>query len=206
MSRRVAVGGQRGFTLAEMLVVTAVLGIIFAGVLAGLQVGVASSRVGTGRADAQSAARVGLDRIMRDIRSAGVDPTSNAFTATAVVSTAQSSQIVLNSDLDGSGAAVAPGLGTCDPAGDSEVVQYRVVANELRRSTNPASGGCEAALVGLVQGLTFQYLAADGTAPANNAAITTVVVTLTIAPEQVTGAQTGAMVVTMTDQARIRNR
>lgn len=206
MSRRAILRGQRGFTLAEMLVVTAVLGVVFAGVLVGLQMGVASSRTGTGRVDAQSAARVGLDRIMRDIRSAGVDPTGNAFAAAAVVNTAQANQIVVHSDLNASGNIVAPAAGACDPVGDSEIVQYRVVGNELRRSSNPNIAACEAAVVGGVQSLTFQYLAADGGAPANNAAITTVVVTLTIAPETVTGAQTGVMVVTMTDQARIRNR
>jgi Tfp pilus assembly protein PilW len=188
-----------------MLVVVAVLGVVFAGVLVGLQAGVASSRVGSGRAEAQQSVRIGLDRIMRDLRSAGVDPSGNAFAAAAVVSTAQAAQMVVNTDLDASGGAVAPGAG-CDPAADSEVVQYRVVSNELRRSVNPAIAACEAAVVGLVQSLAFQYLAADGTAPASNAAITTVVVTLTMLPEQVTGAGLGAMAVTMTDQARIRNR
>jgi prepilin-type N-terminal cleavage/methylation domain-containing protein len=206
MSRLEALRGQRGFTLAEMLVVCAVLGVVFAGVLVGLQVGVASSRMGTGRVDAQAAARVGLDRIMRDIRSAGVDPTATAFAATAVVNTAQASQMVVYSDLNGGGTIVASGAGVCDPAGDSEIVQWRVVGTELRRSANPAVGSCEAAVVGGVQSLTFQYLAADGAAPANNAAIATVVVTLTIASETVTGADAGGMTVTMTDQARIRNR
>lgn len=194
---------------------TAVMGIVFAGVLGGLQIGIASSRVGNGRAEAQSAARIGLDRIMRDIRSAGVNPTGNAFpsapTPTPVVSTAATNQIVLNSDLNASGAATAPGAGVCDPAIDSEVVQYRVVNSELRRSVSPANATCEAAIIGGVQSLTFQYLDATGAAvvgnlPATNMNIATVVVTLTVTAEQVTGSQTGAIVVTMTDQARIRNR
>lgn len=213
--RRPLFRSQRGFTLTEMLVVTAVLGVVFAGVVVALQAGIASSRVGTGRAEAQSAARVGLDRIMRDIRSAGVNPTGNAFpstpTPTPVVSTALADQIVLNSDLDGSGAAVALAAGACDPAGDSEVVQYTVAASTLTRSANPAILACGAALIGGVQSLTFQYFdsagnAIVGNAPASNINITTVIVTLTVASEQMTGSQTGAMVVTMTDQARIRNR
>lgn len=217
MSRRLLLRGQHGFTLAEMLVVTAVLGVVFAGVLVGLQAGVASSRMGNGRVEAQSAARIGLDRIMRDIRSAGVNPTGNAFLAAGgacpcpVVSTALASQMVLNSDLDASGGAVAPGGGACDPAADSEVVQYSVSSNALVRSTNPNIGSCGAAMIGGVQSLSFQYLDSAGTAivgnvPATNMNITTVVVTLTVAAEQVTGSQTGTMVVTMTDEARIRNR
>ena len=215
--RRTLLGSQRGFTLAEMLVVTAVLGVVFAGVLVGLQAGIASTRVGNGRAEAQSAARVGLDRIMRDIRSAGVNPTGNAFLAAGgacpcpVVSTALANQMVINSDLDADGIITAPAAAACDPAADSEVVQYTVAANALMRSVRPAAAACGAAIIGGAQSVTFQYLDSAGNpvvgnAPASNMNITTVIVTLTVASEQMTGSQAGAMVVTMTDQARIRNR
>jgi len=126
-------------------------------------------------------------------------------------STALANQMVINSDLDADGNITAPPASACDPAADSEVLQYTVAANALMRSVRPNAAACGAAIIGGVQSLTFQYLDSAGNpvvgnAPASNMNITTVIVTLTVASEQVTGSQAGAMVVTMSDQARIRNR
>ena len=61
---------QRGFSLAEMLVVTAVLGFVMAAVIAIQQKGHEMYRYGTNRVEAQQNARVALDAMTRELRSA----------------------------------------------------------------------------------------------------------------------------------------
>ena len=53
---------QRGYTLAEMLVVAAVVGVIMAGLFSMLSTGTQAYTVGTNRADAKQTARHALDR------------------------------------------------------------------------------------------------------------------------------------------------
>ena len=60
----------RGVTLPELLVATAVLGLLMAGLLGLLQAGTAGYRWGTARTEAQQAARVALDRMARELREA----------------------------------------------------------------------------------------------------------------------------------------
>jgi prepilin-type N-terminal cleavage/methylation domain-containing protein len=61
---------QRGFSLAEMLVVTAVLGLVMAGVIAIQQKGQQLYMFGSNRVEAQQNARVALDIMTRELRSA----------------------------------------------------------------------------------------------------------------------------------------
>ena len=61
---------QRGFTLTELLVVTAVLGLIMAGVMAIQQQGQQAYVMGSNRVETQQNARVALDEITRELRSA----------------------------------------------------------------------------------------------------------------------------------------
>jgi len=61
---------QRGFTLAELLVVTAVLGIVLAGVMMIQQSGQQAYVMGSNRVETQQNARVALDGMTRELRSA----------------------------------------------------------------------------------------------------------------------------------------
>ena len=61
---------QRGFSLAEMLVVTAVLGLVMAGGIAIQQKGQQLYTFGSNRVEAQQNARVALDIMTRELRSA----------------------------------------------------------------------------------------------------------------------------------------
>jgi len=61
---------QRGFTLAELLVVTAVLGIVLAGVMMIQQSGQQAYVMGSNRVETQQNARVALDDMTRELRSA----------------------------------------------------------------------------------------------------------------------------------------
>ncbi|HEX9548858.1 MAG TPA: prepilin-type N-terminal cleavage/methylation domain-containing protein [Acidimicrobiales bacterium] len=61
---------QRGFTLAELLIVIAVLGVMLAGLLAVQMQGQQSYLIGSHRVEAQQNARVALEMMIRELRSA----------------------------------------------------------------------------------------------------------------------------------------
>ena len=194
---------QRGFTITELLVALAVVALVLAGALATLEVGLATVSTSAGRAETQSNARVALERMVPDIRSAGYDPTGAAFD---VVINQSATSVTLQSDRNASGVIDAPPAGACDPVAPSELVRYRLVGTELRRSVNPAIDSCETVVVGGVQALSFSYLDATGAATATSANIRTVAVSLTLRPETAGHNSNQPTAATMTDRVRLRNR
>jgi prepilin-type N-terminal cleavage/methylation domain-containing protein len=84
---RTAVGAQDGFTLVEMLVVVAILGTVLAG-LAVLFTGALHSQTDqSNRSQVQQDARLGLDRMRREIRCASDVTTPSGYPASAVTIT-----------------------------------------------------------------------------------------------------------------------
>lgn len=65
---------QRGFTLAELLVAIAIVGLIMAGLLTLLMQGNQSYLTGSNQVEAQAATRSALEQMTTDIREAGYDP------------------------------------------------------------------------------------------------------------------------------------
>ena len=65
---------QRGFTLAELLVAIAILGLIMLGVMTLLMTGNQSYLTGSNQAEAQASARAAIERMTLDIREAGYGP------------------------------------------------------------------------------------------------------------------------------------
>ena len=61
---------QRGFTLAELMVVMALTGLVLAGVFSIQQQGTNSYLMGAGRVEVQQNARVALEQMVRELRSA----------------------------------------------------------------------------------------------------------------------------------------
>jgi len=61
---------QRGFTLAELLVVTAIIGMVMAGIFTLQQQGQQAYLLGSNRIEAQQNARIALDLMTRDLRTA----------------------------------------------------------------------------------------------------------------------------------------
>jgi prepilin-type N-terminal cleavage/methylation domain-containing protein len=72
---------QRGFTLAELLVVIAVLGMILAGVITLQQQGQQAYLIGSNRVETQQNARIAITMTTRDIRNAC---SITSFSATAI--------------------------------------------------------------------------------------------------------------------------
>ena len=65
---------ERGFTLAEMLVVCAIVGLVMASLLGLVMSGQQAYWFGTTQVDAQQTARVAIERMSKEIREAGYEP------------------------------------------------------------------------------------------------------------------------------------
>jgi type IV pilus assembly protein PilW len=210
MSLRTAVRDQRGFTLTELLVATAMMAFVLSAGLLALQAGTQASEVASGRAEAQSNVRFALEQMLTDMRGAGFDPTSNAFDPVDGGTLALASVQII-SDLNASGAIDAPG-NPCDASAPAERIRYRLVGTDLMRAvmTSAIAAACEAVVIGGVQSLSFTYRDAnDQTLPAqasSAASVRSIQVSLTLKPESTAGYRLGAGAATMSDRARFRNR
>ena len=85
-------------TLAELLVVIALLSTVFAGTLTALEQGQRAYTLGVARVEAQQNGRIALERLTREIRNAGAGGVG--FDAIAV---AERERVVLHMDQDGDG-------------------------------------------------------------------------------------------------------
>ncbi|MBI4607825.1 MAG: prepilin-type N-terminal cleavage/methylation domain-containing protein [Candidatus Rokubacteria bacterium] len=172
-----------GFTLVELLVALAVVGLVMVATLTVLERGQQGYLLAVARLDAQQRTRVALERVAREIRTAGFDPTGAGFAA--VVDPTPTS-LTIRKDLNGNGVIDAAG----------EAVTYLLRGTTLRRN---AGGGAQPVIEG-VEGLVFSYLDAEGAATTLPEAIRTVVIALTVH----VGPSPG--VATMGTQVRLRNR
>ena len=75
---------QDGFTIAELLVVLAILGTVLAGLTALFTAGMKTQTDQTNRAQAQQDARLGLDKLRREIRCASSLTSASGYPASAV--------------------------------------------------------------------------------------------------------------------------
>src|SRR6266487_3022703 len=150
---------QAGYSLADLLVATAITGVLMSATLSALQSGLAAWGWGTGRVEAQQATRVALERMARELRDAGYDPTGAGFDAVLV---AGPTRIVFQRDLNGNG--------VIDPT--RERVSYLLRSGEttLRRD---AGGGAQPIAEG-VRRFALSYLDRDGLPTADRGRIVSV--------------------------------
>jgi len=181
LTRAVSTATLARVTLAELLVVIALLSTVFAGTLTALEQGQRAYTLGVARVEAQQNGRIALERLTREIRSAGAGGVG--FDA---ISVAERERIVLHVDRDGDGLAAAPG----------ETITWLRAGTVLRRD---AGGGAQPIVDGVRQ-LVLEYLDAAGRPTAIPADARTVVVTLT------TEGAGGAGALTLTTQTRLRTR
>ena len=213
MSPRVAaLKDERGFTLAEMLVVCALLGTVMAGVLSLVMVGQQSATATMNKVDAQSNARMGIDRVIEEFREAGYlpagptcptapttpcPPYNYAFPAvTAQTATALTIQNDWNADN------VIQTVAVTDPisgAQRGERVVYSFNAGQLRRQEIGIDAAPVVVAAGII-GLTYTFLDQNNAVTGTAANIRTVTVTLT------TQQSAGQPQVTMVHRVRLRNR
>ena len=213
MSPRVAaLTDERGFTLAEMLVVCALLGTVMAGVLSLVMVGQQSATATMNKVDAQSNARMGIDRVIEEFREAGYlpagptcptapttpcPPYNYAFPAvTAQTATALTIQNDWNADN------VIQTVAVTDPisgAQRGERVVYSFAAGQLRRQEIGIDAAPVVVAAGIIS-LTYTFLDQNNAVTGTAANIRTVTVTLT------TQQSAGQPQVTMAHRVRLRNR
>jgi type II secretory pathway component PulJ len=138
---------QAGHSLVEVLVAAAIMTLLMAATLSLLQSGLAAWGWGSGRVEAQQAIRAALERMARELREAGYDPTSAGIEAVVV---AEPTRVVFQRDLNGNG--------LIDPT--SERVTYLLRAGEttLRRD---AGGGAQPIAEG-IRRFALLYLDKDG--------------------------------------------
>jgi len=213
MSPRVAaLKDERGFTLAEMLVVCALLGTVMAGVLSLVMVGQQSATATANKVDAQANARMGIDRLIEEIREAGYlpagptcptapttpcPPYNYAFPAvTAQTATALTIQNDWNADNVIQVAVVTDPI---SGATRGEQVVYSFASGQLRRQESGVDGAAIPVAAGIIS-LTYTYLDQNNAVTATAANIRTVTITMT------TQQSAGQPQVTMVHRVRLRNR
>lgn len=180
---RRAWSGSRGFTLSELLVALAIVGMVLATVAGLLQHGQRAYMAGAAQVEAQQSARVALERLSRELRGAGLDPRGARFPA---LLNPTPTGFTVQNDVNGDGLI----------AGNPERVTYSLTGRTLRRN---AGGGAQPMIDG-VEALAFTYLDASGNLAKTTDEIRSVVVAITLRPDsRVPG-------VSMTTQVRLRNR
>jgi len=192
--RRLDIDGIRGagdaprVHLADLLVAVAVLGLLLAAILGLLTMGQQAYAIGSGRVEAQQSARVALQRMAREIRTAG----RGAGTAFSAISVAEPERIVLHVDTNGDGVISLRG----------ETITWRLAGSVLRRD---AGGGAQPVING-VSALRFTYFDASGRETSVPDAVRSVLISLTARPEYATPVATADVATTLATQVRLRNR
>jgi prepilin-type N-terminal cleavage/methylation domain-containing protein len=219
MSPRVAVlRDERGFTLAEMLVVCALLGTVMAGVLSLVMVGQQSATATANKVDAQANARMGIDRLIEEIREAGYLPAgptcptapttpcppyyygTSPNPAIAAITAQTATALTIQNDWNASNVIEAAAV--TDPVSGAqrgEQVVYSLNAGQLRRQEIGIDGAPVVVAAGII-GLTYTYLDQNNAVTAVAANIRTVTITMT------TQQSAHQPQVTMVHRVRLRNR
>jgi prepilin-type N-terminal cleavage/methylation domain-containing protein len=209
---RTTIRDQRGFSMSELLVVCALLGIVMAGVLSLLMVGQQSATTTSNKVDAQANARVGIERMIEEIREAGylpAGPTCPGAPATpcppfnyafSAITNQSATGLTIQNDWNANNTIQTTSV--VDPISGGnrgEQVIYSFAGGELSRREM----GVDAAPVVLASGiisLAFTYLDQGNAVTGTAADIRTVTITMT------TQQSTGQPQVTMVHRVRLRNR
>jgi len=150
---------RAGYSLVEVLVATAVTGLVMSATLSLLQSGLAAWGWGAGRIEAQQATRAALERMARELREAGYDPTSAGIDAVLV---AEPARVVFQGDLNGNG--------VIDPTRERVSYLLRPGETTLRRD---AGGGAQP-LAENVRRFALSYFDAAGVPTANPARVASI--------------------------------
>jgi prepilin-type N-terminal cleavage/methylation domain-containing protein len=132
MARCPAHLNERGFTLAELLVACAVLGIVMAGVLGIQQQGLGAYQVGAARVEVQQNSRAALETMLNELRVAERVTAAPAGCGTGPVPTGGGATTISIEIPD-----VEPPVGAAIP------IQYQLVGTDLQRNGDVLVGGVE---------------------------------------------------------------
>jgi prepilin-type N-terminal cleavage/methylation domain-containing protein len=196
---------QAGFTLTELLIACAMIGVVMAGLLSILTSGQQTYLVGSNQVEAQQELRLSIQRMTTELRNAGFCPRCGtgvpALAPFPAITNATATSFTLQNDLNGDWAG----------AGALDQIIYAFNAGTLTRR----EVGVDPQPVGLatLNALTFTYLDRNGNtlptpvAAAQEVDIRTIVVNAVGQPQnQPSTFQVGRVTVAMTDTVRLRNR
>jgi len=158
--------GQRGFTLAELLVALAMLGLVLAGVFMLQQQGQLSYMIGAAKVEAQQNARTALELMSTELRTA-----QSLTTTTGCDAGSSDITFVTWDDLGTQTGCALPGCWVA--------VRYRLNGANLERTYN----GVLTVLIAGVGNLSFQCFTADNTATATAANVRNILITIQTRPE-----------------------
>ena len=157
--------GAGGFSLADLLVSLAVMGCVLAGAYTVLASGLGAYRFGVARVEAQQSARVALERMVKELREAGYDPTGADI---AAVTAAESQLVTFQRDLNGNG--------VIDPTRERVTFLLRAGESVLRRD---AGGGAQPLAEG-VRRLALTYYDRAGAETADPARVVSIRIELEV--------------------------
>jgi prepilin-type N-terminal cleavage/methylation domain-containing protein len=120
-----AMSNERGFSLVELLIAVAVLGLMMAGLLGVQQQGVFAYLVGAGRVEVQQNGRVALDIMTADIRAARSVTAVGAGCNTGPITTGGGATTISITDQDGT------------------AVQFQVIGTDLQKNGAVLMGGIQ---------------------------------------------------------------
>lgn len=172
---------QRGFTLTELLVAIAVIGLLLAGALGIQQTSSHVYLFGSSRVETLDNARAALVRMAADIKAASL-VSSNPLSA---------------SDLQFTG---------LDSAGVAVTIRYQLVGSDLQRTEGPNPPNPAETLIGGVEALTFSYLNSADAVTTVASAVRRIDITLRARTEQaVQAGSAGDAKSEVTTTVRLRN-
>ena len=154
---------EAGFSLVELLVSLGLLGLLMAATLTVLLAGQESYALGAARVEAQQSARIALERMVKELREAGYDPTGAGLAAVLV---AEPAQVAFQRDLNGNGVV--------DPT--RERVTYLLRGSILRRE---AGAGAQPVIEG-VRSLALTYFDRTGAQTTEPARVTSIRIRLDV--------------------------
>jgi prepilin-type N-terminal cleavage/methylation domain-containing protein len=220
--------GQQGFTLIELMIATAILGIVLAGLVTLLNSGQRAYSRGSNTIDAQQNARVALDRMAKEIREAGYHPrppetapsacppgpgnlypsgggTENPCWSFYPIVNPAATSFTVQFDWNGSGTISTSGrvndplLCATGTACRGERVTYSLSGQNLQRQEVGDPNGAQTVATG-IDSLAFTYLKSDGGTTTNPELIRSVQMRITVK------AGSDGSSATMLDTVRIRGR
>lgn len=210
---------QGGYTLAELLVALALIGMTLAGVLTLLMSSQQSYLIGVNQVEAQQSARLALERMVREIREAGHCPTCQTAAATsfaafdavtAISSTSFTIQNDFNATWNGATGIETSVTASVNGTTRGEQITYSVSGTNLRRQESAVDASPQVVIDRVAQlGSTayFQYFDVNDSSTTVAANVRSIVVTLKAMPPVEPGATSaGHAEVVVTDRIRLRNR
>jgi Tfp pilus assembly protein PilW len=200
---------QHGYTVAELLVVTATLAFVMAGLFTLLSSGQQTYIVGSNRAEAQQSARLVLNTMVQELRTSGFDPLATG-TFPAVTALANGTGFVIKNDWNASGAIETGITVPINGVNRGEQITYTFNGTSLTRQESTVDAAA-VTLTTAINSVSLQYLDADDVAvptPSgpNASLIRTVVIDLTTNPDTTFSDSAHRVAVRTVNRVRIRSR